>query len=210
MAGGGAVAFPEVPARRAAAGPSFSLLSSVQGGASLPVAIAQASCLFLFVLHCGFLFVLHCGLLFVLHCGFLFVLHCGFLFVLHCGFLFVLHRGHCRATLLPFGTVGNGRFRPRFWPKGGQVFRCGRHRKTCRWEKGDRHHLPERPGGAEHKWCLSPFPVLCFSRHRRMRAGWRLLPQTVIGPFRVDRGGANAEEPKARLRHTKRLRGGRI
>jgi hypothetical protein len=49
-------------------------------------------------------------------------------------FLVVLHRGHCRATLLPFGTVGNGRFGPGFGPPGGrQVFLRETRRTTCQF-----------------------------------------------------------------------------
>ena len=58
-----------------------------------------------------------------------------------------LHRGHCRARLLPFGTVGNGRLSP----AEGVDFRAKRTEKLA-IPKGERLRL---------------------SRHRRTRAGWQ-------------------------------------
>ena len=71
-----------------------------------------------------------------------------------------LHCGHCRAALLPFGTVGNGRFGP-----AGRDCSPRNSPNNVR-ETGDRRHLPERPGGC----CAHTVPVPFFPQTRACRS----------------------------------------
>ena len=64
-----------------------------------------------------------------------------------------LHCGHCRAALLPFGTVGNGRFGP-----AGRDCSPRNSPNNVR-EKGTAAICRNSPEGAAHIRCLSPFSL---------------------------------------------------